>query len=143
MVKILEEADIPAVVEIWNSNAEFLTSDGKTHTIESLTGWYQGKHYVNHELYSFFEGDEVIGFCITKEDEDLSWVKMFAIKDEHQNKGYGSKCLKEVEKDLKHQKVNCEVKDINSSALEFFKRNGYKEIDFDNEYNEYILQLNI
>ena len=143
MVKILKEEDIPEVVLIWNENSEYLTSDGKKHTIESLGGWYKGKHHENHELYSFFHEDEIIGFCITKEDVDISWIKMFALKKTARGKGFGSQCLKEVQDNLHQQIIRCEVKENNAIAISFFLRHGYKKIDFDDEYKEFILQRDI
>ena len=140
MVKILNKVYLPEVVTIWNENSKYLTSDGKTHTIESMTYWYDGKHFENHEYYGFFSDEGLIGFCITKEDHDISWIKMLAFSAENQNKGFGSKCLSEIEKKLLNTRIQCEVKESNNAALSFFNKNGYKEINFDEDYREYILQ---
>ena len=140
MVRELNKVNLPDVVTIWNENSQFLTSDGKTHTLESMTYWYDGKHYENHEYYGFFLGEALIGFCITKEDADISWIKMYALSAENQNKGFGSKCLREIENKLLKNNIQCEVKESNRAAYSFFIKNGYEEIDFDDEYKESILQ---
>ncbi|WP_028972517.1 GNAT family N-acetyltransferase [Spirochaeta cellobiosiphila] len=143
MVKVFIEQDIPEVVEIWNENSDFLTSDGKKHSIESFTGWLEGKRHVNHEIYSFFDNQKIIGFCIPKEDPDISWVKMFALSKDHQGKGLGSGYLKTIQRLQKHDIVQCEVKKDNVKALNFFQENGYKEMEYDEEYKEYILQAHL
>lgn len=65
MIEVLKEKNIKNIVNIWDENSQHLTSDGKTHTLDSLTNWYLSKHHENQD-YGFFHNNKIIGFCINK-----------------------------------------------------------------------------
>jgi ribosomal protein S18 acetylase RimI-like enzyme len=57
------------------------------------------------------------------------WVNYLAVDPEYQRKGYGRQLMAEIEKRLLAlgcPKINLQVRDGNTQALEFYNRIGYK-----------------
>ena len=57
------------------------------------------------------------------------WVNYLAVDPEYQRKGYGRQIMAEIEKRLLAlgcPKINLQVRDGNTQALEFYNRIGYK-----------------
>jgi GNAT superfamily N-acetyltransferase len=81
-----------------------------------------------------FENNELIGTGALYNNE----IKRFFILPEHENKGYGTKLLIELEKGIDKNKYDEIILDSSLGAVEFYKKNkyvykNYKTIDLSND----------
>jgi ribosomal protein S18 acetylase RimI-like enzyme len=74
--------------------------------------------------------DEVVGSVMVGYEGHRGWLNYLAVSPEHQRKGYGrilvEKAIAELAK-MGCQKLNLQIRKGNASAVEFYKRIGFKE----------------
>ena len=89
------------------------------------------------------EEKELIGFCIMNSIENNRYMQLdyFAILPEHQNKGYGTKAIKELEKVVQNYDAifveieklcygaNKEENEIREKRAKFYERLGFHKLD--------------
>ena len=89
------------------------------------------------------EEKELIGFCIMNSIENNRYMQLdyFAILPEYQNKGYGTKAIKELEKVVQNYDAifveieklcygaNKEENEIREKRAKFYKRLGFHKLD--------------
>ncbi len=68
---------------------------------------------------------ENIAYCILIDSIDIYEIFEIAVLPEYQNKGIASKLLEMLEKD---KDIFLEVNELNHSAINLYKKNGFKEI---------------
>lgn len=140
-IALITEDNIPTMVEIWNPNAKVLSSTNREHTKKSLLEWFHNRSEGNHSYFGIFEKERLCGFMILKYELDKLIIKMTALAKIYQNQGLGKKLIRFAKGE--GQKLNLlvytEVKIENFSALNFFFNLGFKIIQFDKNWNEYVL----
>ena len=140
-VALITEEEIPAMLEIWNTNAHVLSSTNRKHTLKSLLEWFQNRALGNHVYYGLFEQNTLCGFMILKYEFDKLIIKMTALAKIHQNQGFGRKLIKfaKIEGLKLNLPVYTEVKIENFRALNFFFTLDFKINQFDKKWKEYVL----
>ncbi len=96
----------------------------------------------NAKFNVIYNKDKVIGFQYIIEYNDITYLMYFAIEKNQRNNGYGSKILKELNRNYKNvllciEKVNEQVFDIKYKRKQFYLRNGFAVT------NKYIVDNNV
>jgi GrpB-like predicted nucleotidyltransferase (UPF0157 family)/GNAT superfamily N-acetyltransferase len=93
----------------------------------------------NYKHYVFYKGSDVIGvFTIEKLDVNTVALRAIAIDKPLQNKGYGSILIAWVEKIAKYNGYKKILLHANPEAYNFYKKNGYEEMDFPDTTRLYV-----
>lgn len=83
------------------------------------------------EFQLIFEED-ILGFCLFKEEDDVLWIEDIYIREEYRGKGYGKRLMEVID-----QKVLEEGKDSlfvnviprNTSAISFYRACGFTNLN--------------
>ena len=90
----------------------------------------QRKLKVNPELFLVGTlGVKIIATAMGGYEGHRGWVNYLAVDPSHQRKGFGRQLMAEIEKRLLVlgcPKINLQVRNGNTSAMEFYSRIGYK-----------------
>lgn len=73
-------------------------------------------------------------------------INTIIIDKEHQSKGIGSEIFKELESKAKESKIpylQLGVQGVNTRARDFYKRHGFKDIGYMNEFDTYYMEKKI
>ena len=123
-VRTYSPQDEKAVVELWKI-CNLIRPWNNPHLD------IQRKMRVNPEL--FLVGtidDRVIATAMGGYEGHRGWVNYLAVDPAHQRQGLGHRMMQEIEKRLLEMgcpKINLQVREGNTSALEFYNRIGYKD----------------
>ena len=92
------------------------------------------------KFYKILLNNKIIGFFMLEKLENMPYyLDYFAIFNEYQNKGYGTKALKLLLKNIKDGMI-AEIEEINSKNKETLKRfNFYKKLGFNKVDSLYLL----
>ncbi|MFX1513787.1 MAG: GNAT family N-acetyltransferase [Promethearchaeota archaeon] len=142
IISKIKEAHIPQMVKIWNQHYKFLTSTRKQHTVESMLEWYKKRHIENHEMFGLLEENKLCAFMFLKYEEKKLWIKMLAVDEKRQKKGYGSKLVKFASLESQNRDLLTEIKIDNLSAINFFYKNNFKIKKFRADQKEYVCLQN-
>ncbi len=115
------KANFKAIVALENERFEDNYSD---KTIE------RDLNNPNNTLWVALDGDNVLGYLNVFHIFDEANLQRIAVFKESEGKGIASKLLKHAEGYLKKKgitKIYLEVSEKNSRAIEFYKKNEYKE----------------
>lgn len=139
-IRKIQEQDLSQMLKIWNQHSKFLTSTEKKHTKESLHRWYKTRKKGRHEYWGLFHDEELKGFTILKNLKASLWIKMLAVDNGTQGKGYGEKLVKFASKEANQKPIYTEIKVENIAALRFFLKNKFEFSEYDRKLQEYILK---
>ena len=87
--------------------------------------------------YIYEEDNKVVGFINMDIKYDKSELVYIYIKEKYRNKGIASKLLNRAIKDLKSKEViniTLEVNENNKTAINFYKKNGFKTVAIRQNY---------
>ncbi len=111
-------------------NEEFLLAFIKEKHAH-IIGAYYNNEFIGCALYSFYD--------------EISYLMYFAIKDEYQNQGIGSRFLYHIADLNKDRKLFIDIElvdkkfidyELREKRKEFYLRNGFKESDYRFSYND-------
>ncbi len=74
--------------------------------------------------------DQLVGSIMAGYEGHRGWLNYLAISPKHQRQGYGKRLVDEATEKLRKlgcQKINAQIRKTNLSAIEFYKRIGFKE----------------
>ena len=91
---------------------------------------YSENEFRNVLVYE--ENSVIAGVLVYLLIYDRVEIEYIVVKDEYKNKGIGSKLLKYIEKDIKN--VTLEVRESNTIAINFYKKNGYSIVSTRHNY---------
>lgn len=92
--------------------------------------------FENYSLYSLCENGELIAMVHFKELKNFVHVNYLAVKQEHQNKGYGSAVLDFVKQNCVKKPLVLDIEELDEDAINFedrkrrvrfYKKNAFKE----------------
>ncbi len=124
VVKKFEEYMIDDVMKIW------LDENISAHDFISKTYWQnnydlvKNEYIPNSDIYVFIEYGLILGFISIV---NQNFVGALFVKSNHHGEGVGQALLKFSLEKYKFLKLNVYVK--NSSAIEFYKKFGFRIID--------------
>jgi len=99
--------------------------------------------------FELLKNNKIIGTAnigLDNIDKNTTTIRTLYIENQYRNKGYGSSLLEEIEKNVK---MDYNIKNVNllafqtqgsTEVIDFFKKNGYNEINTnekDNTYDDY------
>ena len=93
------------------------------------------KSFENHAAYVIWkiEKTKIIGFvCFFHVKDEIEIIKICIAKS-HQRKNFGSILINEIKK-LKIKKIFLEVSVLNTNAINFYLKNGFKKIGIRKAY---------
>lgn len=137
--KILPQ-DLPLMLRIWNQNYRHLTTSNKKHSLNSLEKWYTGRSKGKHEYYGYFEGKNLLGFMITKDNPKTFFVKMLAVDKNSNSRGIGTKLINHATLAAENKKNYCETKIENFKVIPFLVKRNFLPVKLDKKYAQYIFQ---
>jgi len=140
VIKEIEKAEIAEMVEIWNQHFKVLIDNRRKHTVETLSKWLETQHEINNIMFGLIVDETLKGFIILHYEEDKLHIKMTAVNNEDQNKGYGRKLMEFAIKESKKKPIFTEVKCENFKTINICLKKGFKIIRYNEKLNEYILQ---
>ncbi len=91
---------------------------------------YSENEFRNVLVYE--ENNVIAGVLVYLLIYDRVEIEYIVVKDEYKNKGIGSKLIKYIEKDIKN--VTLEVRESNTTAINFYKKNGYSIVSTRHNY---------
>ncbi len=74
--------------------------------------------------------DQLVGSVMAGYEGHRGWLNYLALSPKFQRRGYGKRLVDEATEKLRElgcQKINVQVRKTNLSAIEFYKRIGFKE----------------
>ena len=113
----------------------------KESILEDMAALPPGKNYNDKFFVGFFENDilvAIMDLILDYPAEGICFIGLFMMNLNYQNKGVGSKIIKECKKHLHisgFNKIRLGVDKNNPQSNAFWKKNGFEQID----ENEYIL----
>jgi len=122
-IRAFQPSDEPAVVLLWQK-CDLLRpwNDPRKDILQKLE--------VQPEMFIVgFSNGELVSTAMAGYEGHRGWVNYLAVVPEHQGKGFGRAIMAEAEKLLKEAgcpKVNIQVREANTSAIEFYQRIGYR-----------------
>jgi ribosomal protein S18 acetylase RimI-like enzyme len=71
---------------------------------------------------------EIIGYCLFRDDTDSIYVRQLYIKDNYRKQGYARNCIEELKEiEWKNRKLRTEVLTHNLTGYRFWKKVGFNE----------------
>lgn len=130
----VNEEDIRGVLEVYNSNKDFLLShmNKREVNIEWLMQEQEEMKGIDFKTLIVKENNNIIGFidiCLKEE----CYLSLLMVHNEYRNKGYGKEIYEALEEYLR--KINLKsiridvVHNYNESVLRFWRNRGFKEIE--------------
>ena len=122
-IRAFQSSDQPAVILLWEK-------------CDLLRPWNDPAKDIRRKLEiqpeMFIVGvlnEELVATAMAGYEGHRGWVNYLAVAPEHQGKGFGRAIMAEAEKLLEQAgcpKVNVQVRGTNSSAIDFYRRIGYR-----------------
>jgi len=130
----VNEEDIRGVLEVYNSNTDFLLShmNKREVNIEWLMQEQEEMKGIDFKTLIVKENNNIIGFidiCLKEE----CYLSLLMVHNEYRNKGYGKEIYEALEEYLR--KINLKsvridvVYNYNEAVLRFWINRGFKEIE--------------
>lgn len=91
---------------------------------------YETNEFRNILVYE--ENNEIIGVLVYLLIYDRAEIEYIVVKDKYKRLGIGSKLISFIEKDIKN--ITLEVRESNTTAINFYKKNGYKIVSTRHNY---------
>ncbi len=136
IVNVIEFKDIGDIINIYNSNKEFLKEhmDRDKITIEWLKEELEEMKKLEFNTYKLIEkkSGKTIGFLDLRIAEE-SYLSLLMIHNKYKNKGYGKEIYTKLEEYLKSnigKSIRIDVvTDYNKNVEQFWIRNGFKKVE--------------
>jgi len=124
IIKSYSSDDENAVIDLWNKCNLIRPWNNPKLDIER-------KLKVNPELFLVgIWDDKIIATAMGGYEGHRGWVNYLAVDPSYQRRGFGRQIMEEIEKRLLVlgcPKINLQVRNGNTAALEFYSRIGYKD----------------
>ena len=125
MIKKLTSADIDYIEQIFNLEKEiFKSSAFNKNYLDTLI---KGN---NSFIYVYLIENKVCGYLIILDSIDVYEILAIATVEEYRNKGIAQKLLDKI----KTKDIFLEVRESNKIAINFYKKNKFKEISIRKNY---------
>ena len=125
MIKKLTSADIDYIEQIFNLEKEIFKSSAfnKSYLDTLIKG-------DNSFIYAYLIDDKVSGYLMILDSIDVYEILAIATVEEYRNKGIAQKLLDKI----KTKDIFLEVRESNKIAINFYKKNKFKEISIRKNY---------
>ena len=125
MIKKLTSADIDYIEQIFNLEKEIFKSSAfnKSYLDTLIKG-------DNSFIYVYLIDDKVSGYLMILDSIDVYEILAIATVEEYRNKGIAQKLLNKI----KTKDIFLEVRESNQVAINFYKKNKFKEISIRKNY---------
>jgi len=125
MIKKLTSADIDYIEQIFNLEKEIFKSSAFNKSY--LDALIKGD---NSFIYAYLIDDKVSGYLMILDSIDVYEILAIATVEEYRNKGIAQKLLDKI----KTKDIFLEVRESNKIAINFYKKNKFKEISIRKNY---------
>ena len=125
MIKKLTSDDIDYIEQIFNLEKEIFKNSAFSRTY--LDTLIKGD---NSFIYVYLIDSEVCGYLIVLDSIDVYEILAIATIEEYRNKGIAQKLLNKI----KIKNIFLEVRESNQTAINFYKKNKFKEISIRKNY---------
>ena len=125
MIKKLTNNDIDYIEQIFNLEKEIFKSSAfnKSYLDTLIKG-------DNSFIYVYLIDDKVCGYLMVLDSIDVYEILAIATIEEYRNKGIAQKLLNKI----KIKNIFLEVRESNQTAINFYKKNKFKEISIRKNY---------
>jgi len=125
MIKKLTSDDIDYIEQIFNLEKEIFKSSAfnKSYLDTLIKG-------DNSFIYVYLIDDKVSGYLMILDSIDVYEILAIATIEEYRNKGIAQKLLNKI----KIKNIFLEVRESNQTAINFYKKNKFKEISIRKNY---------
>ena len=125
MIKKLTSADIDYIEQIFNLEKKIFKSSAfnKSYLDTLIKG-------DNSFIYVYLIDDKVSGYLMVLDSIDVYEILAIATVEEYRNKGIAQKLLDKI----KTKDIFLEVRESNKIAINFYKKNKFKEISIRKNY---------
>ena len=125
MIKKLTSNDINYMEQIFNLEKDIFKNSAFSRTY--LDTLIKGD---NSFIYVYLIDSEVCGYLIVLDSIDVYEILAIATIEEYRNKGIAQKLLNKI----KIKNIFLEVRESNQTAINFYKKNKFKEISIRKNY---------
>ncbi|QYR56489.1 ribosomal protein S18-alanine N-acetyltransferase [Fusobacterium vincentii] len=125
MIKKLTNNDIDYIEQIFNLEKEIFKNSAFSKSY--LNTLIKGD---NSFIYIYLIDDKVCGYLIILDSIDVYEILAIATIEEYRNKGIAQKLLNKI----KIKNIFLEVRESNQTAINFYKKNKFKEISIRKNY---------
>ena len=125
MIKKLTSNDINYIEQIFNLEKEIFINSAFNRTY--LDTLIKGD---NSFIYIYLIDDKVCGYLIILDSIDVYEILAIATVEEYRNKGIAQELLDKI----KTKDIFLEVRESNQTAINFYKKNNFKEIRIRKNY---------
>ena len=125
MIKKLTNNDIDYIEQIFNLEKEIFKNSAFSKSY--LNTLIKGD---NSFIYIYLIDDKVCGYLIILDSIDVYEILAIATVEEYRNKGIAQKLLDKI----KTKDIFLEVRESNKIAINFYKKNKFKEISIRKNY---------
>ena len=125
MIKKLTINDVDYIEQIFNLEKEiFINSSFNKTYLETLI------KADNSFIYAYIIEDKVCGYLMVLDSIDVYEILAIATVKEYRNKGIAQELLDKI----KIKNIFLEVRESNQTAINFYKKNNFKEISIRKNY---------
>lgn len=85
----------------------------------------------SHSIVIAQFGDKIVGFCLSRFDDNLIWLEWFGILEAYRGKGIANLLLDELEKTIiirQCHKIWCDCRTSNKASIHILTNHGYKQL---------------
>ena len=125
MIKKLTNNDIDYIEQIFNLEKEIFKNSAFSKSY--LNTLIKGD---NSFIYIYLIDDKVSGYLMILDSIDVYEILAIATIEEYRNKGIAQKLLNKI----KIKNIFLEVRESNQTAINFYKKNNFKEIRIRKNY---------
>ena len=125
MIKKLTSADIDYIEQIFNLEKEIFKNSA--FSIDYLKTLIKND---NSFIYTYLIDNQVCGYLMVLDSIDVYEILAIATVEEYRNKGIAQKLLNKI----KTKDIFLEVRESNQVAINFYKKNKFKEISIRKNY---------
>ena len=125
MIKKLTNNDIDYIEQIFNLEKEIFKNSAFSKSY--LNTLIKGD---NSFIYIYLIDDKVCGYLIILDSIDVYEILAIATVEEYRNKGIAQKLLAKI----RIKNIFLEVRESNQTAINFYKKNKFKEISIRKNY---------
>ena len=125
MIKKLTNNDIDYIEQIFNLEKEIFKSSAFSKSY--LNTLIKGD---NSFIYIYLIDDKVCGYLIILDSIDVYEILAIATVEEYRNKGIAQELLAKI----RIKNIFLEVRESNQTAINFYKKNKFKEISIRKNY---------
>ena len=125
MIKKLTSNDIDYIEQIFNLEKEIFKSSAFSKSY--LNTLIKGD---NSFIYIYLIDDKVCGYLIILDSIDVYEILAIATVEEYRNKGIAQELLAKI----RIKNIFLEVRESNQTAINFYKKNKFKEISIRKNY---------